>query len=232
MGRKSICILSGAGMSADSGLQTFRDLNGLWKQYRVEEIASPQAWENNPELVHEFYNMRRTQLGKVEPNAGHKAIFCLEEKYDVRIVTQNVDDLHERAGSKDILHLHGELRKARSEKNPNYIVDVEYSKLSVNDKCPDGYMLRPLIVWFGESVDAFDDAIETVRNCDILIIIGTSLQVYPAASLVRYAHQDAVIYYIDPNAEQLMNMPNVKVIVGKASDKVPELVRVLLRKDC
>ncbi|PLW93166.1 MAG: NAD-dependent protein deacylase [Marinilabiliales bacterium] len=232
MGKKHICILSGAGMSADSGLRTFRDSNGLWKQYRFEEIASPRAWEATPDLVHEFYNMRRTQLGKVEPNAGHKALACLEDKYEVSIVTQNVDDLHERAGSSNILHLHGELRKARSDKNPDYVVDVEYGKLSVDDKCPDGHMLRPHIVWFGESVDAFDDAIEIVSSCDILIIIGTSLQVYPAASLMNYTSPEAEIYYIDPKAEQNLNLPNVKCIVGKASDKVPELVRELVRKDC
>lgn len=230
--RKHICILSGAGMSADSGLQTFRDSKGLWKQYRYEEIASPRAWESRPDLVHEFYNMRRTQLSKVEPNAGHKALVCLEEKYEVSIVTQNVDDLHERAGSKNILHLHGELRKARCEKNPDYIVDVGYRKLSVEDKCPNGHMLRPHIVWFGESVDAFDDAIDIVSSCDILIIIGTSLQVYPAASLMNYAPPEAEIFYIDPKANQNLNMENVKCIVGKARDKVPELVRGLLKKDC
>jgi len=232
MERKHICILSGAGMSADSGLRTFRDSNGLWKQYRFEEIASPQAWENNPELVHEFYNMRRKQLATVEPNAGHKALFCLEEKFKVSIVTQNVDDLHERAGSTNILHLHGELRKARSVNNPDYIVDVEYGKLTIDDKCPDGHMLRPHIVWFGESVDAFDDAIEIVSSCDILVVIGTSLQVYPAASLINYASPAADIYYIDPNAGLFNSNPNVKYMVGKASDKVPELVRKLLNTEC
>lgn len=229
MGQKHICILSGAGMSADSGLQTFRDSNGLWKQHRYEELASPQAWEDDPELVHEFYNMRRKQLGQVEPNAAHKALFLLEEKYEVSIVTQNVDDLHERAGSKNILHLHGELRKARSEVNPDYVIDIEYDKLTIEDKDPDGHKLRPHIVWFGESVDAFDDAIELVRNCDVLIIIGTSLQVYPAASLVNYAPQDADIYYIDPKAQEYMQMSNVKIIQGKASDRVPELVRELMK---
>ena len=228
MAKKHICVLSGAGISAESGLQTFSNSSGLWKQYRYEEVASPQAWENDPDLVHEFYNMRRRQLTKVKPNAAHLSLVKLEEKYKVSIVTQNVDDLHERAGSTNILHMHGELRKARSDGNPSYIVDIEYRDLSIKDLCPDGHKLRPHIVWFGESVDTFDTAIDIVSACDILIIVGTSLQVYPAASLMNYAANKAKIYYIDTEISPQI-LSNVHVLEGKAANLLPVLVRDLLQ---
>jgi NAD-dependent deacetylase len=186
-------------MSAESGIRTFRDQGGLWESYDVMEVASYDGWLKNKELVLRFYNERRRQLETVKPNAGHKGLAALEKKFKVSIITQNVDNLHERAGSSNILHLHGELTKARSTKDPNYIIEIGYKDINLGDKCPKGGQLRPHIVWFGEAVPAMEEAIEIAARADIFVVIGTSLNVYPAAGLVDYAPPKAPIYLIDPN---------------------------------
>ncbi len=196
---KKLVVISGSGISNESGIPTFRDMGGLWKQFDVTEVASPVAWANNPELVMEFYNFRRKGVIKAQPNRAHILIKELEKKYDVHIVTQNVDDLHERAGSKNILHLHGEIRKARSTGHPSVIIDIEGETLNMGDLCPGGFQLRPHIVWFGEAVDKIPAAIDIVRDAEVLLVIGTSLQVYPAASLIDYAEDNISKYLIDPS---------------------------------
>ena len=196
---KNLVVLTGAGMSAESGLRTFREMGGLWEEYDVTEVASPVAWDKNQDLVLRFYNERRKQLLEVEPNAGHYGLVKLEDMFRVNIVTQNVDDLHERAGSKNILHLHGELRKSRSTSDPGLIYDIPGWELKKGDLCEKGSQLRPHVVWFGESVPAIEDAIPIVQGADILVIIGTSLNVYPAAGLINYAPAEAKIFLIDPN---------------------------------
>lgn len=195
---KHIVVLSGAGMSAESGIKTFRDADGLWEGHDVMEVASPQGFAKNPELVLEFYNQRRKQLLEVVPNDAHLALADLENDYEVTIVTQNVDDLHERSGSSNVIHLHGELFKVRSTKNENDIKTWKQD-LVLGDLCNNGYQLRPHIVWFGEAVPMIETAITICESADILIIIGTSMQVYPAASLMHYVRPETKIYYIDPN---------------------------------
>lgn len=195
---KHIVVLSGAGMSAESGIKTFRDADGLWEGHDVMEVASPEGFARNPELVLEFYNQRRKQLLEVYPNSAHEALANLEKKHKVTIVTQNVDDLHERAGSSNVVHLHGELFKVRSTKYENDIKTWKQD-LVLGDLCESGYQLRPHIVWFGEAVPMIEKAIEICNTADILIIIGTSMQVYPAASLMHYVKPKTKIYYIDPN---------------------------------
>ena len=225
---KKIVILTGAGISAESGVKTFRGSNGLWNNYRIEEVASPIAWERDPELVLEFYNQRRKQLFEVNPNAGHKALVKLEEKFDVKIITQNVDDLHERAGSKNILHLHGELKKARSTLDPSLIYELKEWPLNIADKCEKGSQLRPHIVWFGEAVPAIMDAIQIAKKADIFIVIGTSMVVYPAAGLINYVSEKTPKYLIDPNAEEVSGIENLTIIRKNAGEGVPELVEELL----
>lgn len=206
MAKKRITVLTGAGVSAESGISTFRDSNGLWENYNVEDVASIEGWYRNPGLVLDFYNSRRTQLGMVKPNDAHRAIASLEESYDVTVVTQNIDNLHERAGSTRIIHLHGELTKVRPEDCCNEsdgfseesVFDIGYGEIHLGDKAPNGTQLRPHIVWFGEAVPKIGAAITAVERADILLIIGTSLQVYPAAGLYRYAGPDTPIYIIDP----------------------------------
>lgn len=197
--KKKLVVLSGAGMSQESGLKTFRDMDGLWENYAVEDVASINGWYRNPELVMDFYNQRRKQLLDAKPNAGHYGIAELEKWFDVDIITQNVDDLHERAGSSKVLHLHGELRKVRSSIDPDLIYTLDGWELKMGDKCEKGSQLRPNIVWFGEAVPAFYDAIPLVENADIVVVIGTSLAVYPAAGLVNYAKPGAPVFVIDPN---------------------------------
>ncbi|MCF8303822.1 MAG: NAD-dependent deacylase [Bacteroidales bacterium] len=226
---KKIIALTGAGISAESGISTFRDSDGLWKKYRFEEVASPMAWERDPELVLEFYNQRRKQLFEVEPNAGHDALVKLEDKYDVQIITQNVDDLHERAGSSNILHLHGELKKARSTADPNLVYELDHWELKMGDKCEKGSQLRPHVVWFGEMVPNIEPAMEISSQADIYLIIGTSLNVYPAAGLVDFAPARAPKYLIDPKANRTAGFSNVTIIEKKASEGVPELVDQLLK---
>lgn len=227
---KKIVVLSGAGMSAESGLKTFRDNNGLWNNYRVEEVATPEAWAADMELVLEFYNQRRKQLLECSPNAGHTALVELERKYDVQVITQNVDDLHERAGSTKVLHLHGELKKARSTLDPSYIVEVDGWELRAGDTCPRGGQLRPHIVWFGEPVPNITRAAEITTTADILLVIGTSLQVYPAAGLIHYAPGECRKYYIDPAAHENNMISNLRVIREKAGQGMPALVKELLNE--
>ena len=206
MARKKIVVLTGAGVSAESGISTFRDSDGLWENYRVEDVASIEGWYRNPGLVLDFYNEWRRELGKVKPNAAHKAIAELEDGYDVTVVTQNVDNLHERAGSSRIIHLHGELTKVRPEDRCNSrdgfseesVFDIGYGEIHLGDLAPDGAQLRPHIVWFGEAVPKIEAAMDAVGKADMMLIVGTSLQVYPAAGLYRYAGNDVPIYIIDP----------------------------------
>ncbi len=197
--KKKLVVLSGAGMSQESGLKTFRDMDGLWENYKVEDVASIDGWHRNPKLVMEFYNQRRKQLLDAKPNAGHYGIAELEKWFDVNVITQNVDDLHERAGSSRVLHLHGELRKVRSSIDASLVYTLDGWELKMGDKCEKGSQLRPNIVWFGEAVPAFYDAIPLVENADIFVVIGTSLAVYPAAGLVNYAKPGAPVFVIDPN---------------------------------
>ena len=204
--KKKLVVLTGAGVSAESGISTFRDSDGLWENFKVEDVASIEGWYRNPSLVLDFYNARRKQLATVRPNAAHYAIAELESQYDVTVVTQNVDNLHERAGSTRIIHLHGELTKVRPENACNEndgfseesVFDIGSDSISVGDKAPNGAQLRPHIVWFGEAVPKIDAAIDAVEAADVLLIVGTSLQVYPAAGLYRFAKHDTPIYIIDP----------------------------------
>lgn len=228
--RKKIVVLTGAGISAESGIKTFRDGDGLWENHRIEDVATPEAWKRDPVLVQEFYNQRRRQLLTVTPNAGHLALVELEKKFDVQIITQNVDDLHERAGSSHVVHLHGELRKVRSERYPNLVYDWDRD-LVMGDLCDRGTQLRPFIVWFGESVPMIETAAKITETADILIIVGTSLQVYPAASLMIYAPEAIPVYYIDPKPQlnyELRQMPNVTVVEEPASTGVEKVRQMLI----
>jgi len=225
---KRIVVLTGAGISAESGIQTFRDGDGLWNKYRFEDLASPNAWARDPELVQEFYNWRRKIVFEAEPNEGHKGLMRLEEKYDVQIITQNVDDLHERAGSSNILHLHGEIKKARSTADPSLVYELDQWELKMGDNCEKGSQLRPHIVWFGESVPMIEPASEIASTADIFLVVGTSMVVYPAASLIICARQDTPKYYVDPKAFQVSGVTNLEVIKKTAGEGVPELVDKLM----
>lgn len=227
---KRIVVLTGAGISAESGIQTFRDGDGLWNKYRFEDLASPAAWAANPELVLDFYNWRRKIVWDAQPNEGHKALVRLEKKYDVHIVTQNVDDLHERAGSKKILHLHGEIKKARSTADPSLVYELDHWELKMGDTCDRGSQLRPHIVWFGEDVPAIGEAVDLASRADIFIVIGTSMVVYPAASLIVYVNPDKPKYYIDPKAFRVGGISNLEVINSSAGEGVPRLVDRLLNE--
>ncbi len=224
---KKLVVLTGAGISAESGIKTFRDHDGLWENYRVEDVATYDAWVNNPDLVMDFYNQRRMQLKVVKPNSAHIILAEMEKDFDVHIITQNVDDLHERAGSTNILHLHGELRKVRSEKNEIDIRDIGYSEIKMGDKCNQGYQLRPHIVWFGEAVPKMEDAVHIIHNADIVAIIGTSMQVYPAASLINYAPAFAQCFYIDPSAKHISGVRNLSIIAEKAGIGVLKMKELL-----
>lgn len=224
---KKIVVLTGAGISAESGISTFRDANGLWENHEIMEVASIDGWHKNPSLVLEFYNQRRKQLKEVSPNAAHHYLKYLEEDFEVVVVTQNVDDLHEKAENKNIIHLHGELLKARSENNEELIYDW-HEDINLGDLADDGSQLRPHIVWFGEMVPLLENAAKEVESADILLIIGTSLQVYPAASLIHYLKDDRPIYLIDPNEMNLgFNLPNLIHIQKKATEGVKELDEIL-----
>ncbi|MBT2161048.1 SIR2 family NAD-dependent protein deacylase [Zobellia barbeyronii] len=225
--KKRITVLTGAGISAESGINTFRDAGGLWEGHDVMDVASPEGFARNPKLVLDFYNQRRRQLPEVLPNEAHKALFKLEEFYDVTIVTQNVDDLHERAGSTNLIHIHGELLKARSTKNENVI--ITWSKdLNLGDYCEKGHQLRPHIVWFGEAVPLLEQAAIATQNADIVIIIGTSMQVYPAASLIDYTQSGVPIYFIDPQPSvSENNYENLSIIAKTAVEGLPNLVTEL-----
>jgi len=228
---KKLAGLTGAGISAERGLQTFRDKGGLWEKYDFQKLASIEGWRENPELVLEFYNIRRDLVRKAQPNAAHLALTQLERMYDVDIITQNVDDLHERAGSKHILHLHGEIMKARSSIDDQLIYELGKKNIKLGDKCEKGSQLRPHVVWFGESVPMMDRAIEIVSKAEIFIIIGTSLQVYPAASLLYYAPENSRIYLVDKNIPVVRQAANMTFIAKTAVEGVPELVNKLLEKD-
>lgn len=230
---KKIVVLTGAGISAESGIKTFRDAVGLWEGHDVMSVASPEGWERDMALVLDFYNQRRKQLKDVMPNAGHKALVELEDKYDVVVITQNVDNLHECAGSRRIIHLHGELNKVRSIGVPSLVYEWS-DDLHIGDLCEKGYQLRPHIVWFGEMVPMLESAIEECENGDIFIIIGTSMQVYPAASLISYAPRGSEIYYIDPKPHisyELSRLPGLQIIKEPGSIGVPSVVNELLSKE-
>jgi NAD-dependent deacetylase len=216
--QKNIVVLTGAGMSAESGISTFRDSNGLWENHDIMEVASPEGWKKNPALVLDFYNKRRAQLKEVKPNRGHEILAELEQNFNVQIITQNVDNLHERAGSSNILHLHGELVKVRGEFSESESLHCEES-IFIGDKNANGEQLRPNIVWFGEQVPAIDLAIPMMENADVVIIIGTSLQVYPAAGLMHYAKSHVPVYYIDPNPATIYDLANpLEVMAMSASE--------------
>ena len=224
---KKIVVLSGAGISAESGISTFRDSNGLWENHRIEDVATPEGWNANPKLVLEFYNQRRKQLFEVEPNEGHKSLVKLEDFYDVQIVTQNVDDLHERAGSSNVLHLHGELKKVRSTIDHNLVYDLDHWELKSGDKCENGSQLRPHIVWFGEAVPNIILAEENIRKADVLIIVGTSLNIYPAAGLVDLIKEGTKVYIVDPADVTVNGVENITVIKAGAVEGLAELVNEL-----
>ncbi|MEL7249850.1 MAG: NAD-dependent deacylase [Bacteroidota bacterium] len=224
--KEKIVVLTGAGISAESGIKTFRDAGGLWEGHDVMEVASPQGWRKNQELVLDFYNQRRRQLKEVKPNEAHHALVELEDRFDVSVITQNVDDLHRRAGSSKVIHLHGELRKVRSTQFEHLIYDWE-DDLTLNDRCERGYQLRPHIVWFGEAVPAMEVAVEEVYQADHILIVGTSMQVYPAAGLVGYAPPNASIYYVDPNPSinyELQQRAGLEVLAEPATVGVRQLV--------
>lgn len=226
-----VVVLTGAGMSADSGLKTFRGSDGLWEGHDIRDVATPQAWERDKELVLEFYNQRRKQAESVDPNEGHKALARLEDEYDVTIITQNVDSLHEQAGSTDVVHLHGQLRKVRSEQDPSLIYDIGGDTIELGDTAEDGAQLRPHVVWFGEPVPNMEKAIQIVPEADVLIVIGTSLVVYPAAGLVDYAPAGIPKYVIDPATPELRDFSEWKHIEKSAAEGTPVLVEQLLENE-
>jgi len=228
---KKIVVFSGAGISAESGLKTFRDIDGLWENYNISEVATPEAWNKNPKMVLEFYNLRRKQVIEAQPNKSHLALVSLEKKYNVSIITQNIDDLHERAGSQNILHLHGEILKARSIKNEDDKYTIEGFELNYGDTCKNNHQLRPDVVWFGEAVPNMVEAIDICETADIFIIIGTSLNVYPAANLIDYVPKHCKKYLIDPNNIPASGIKNLTIINEKASIGVPMLAEKLLEND-
>jgi NAD-dependent deacetylase len=225
---KRLVILTGAGMSSESGIRTFRDSGGLWEEYDVTEVATPGAWLKNRDLVLRFYNERRRQLKDCRPNEGHIGLANLEQHFDVRIITQNIDDLHERAGSTNILHLHGELTKARSTADPSLVYDIGYNDIIPGDLCKMGSQLRPHIVWFGEEVPMMDEAVNITSEADIFVVIGSSLNVYPAAGLINYAPQNASLWLIDPMEVIVPVNRRVNVIKEKAAAGVAVLRKRLL----
>lgn len=226
--REKIVVLSGAGLSAPSGLATFRASDGLWNQYRVTDVASPEGWVRHPEVVLEFYNERRTKACAAMPNAGHRAIADLEQRFDVVVITQNVDDLHERAGSSQIIHLHGELIKARSTVDPDLIYEIGSAPIRLGDLCEKGSQLRPHIVWFGECVDRYEDALEQMTDADRVLVVGTSLTVFPAAGLIEFASERAQKFFID--ADPSGTPRGFQVIRGSADVILPDLVATWLNE--
>ena len=227
---KKIVVLTGAGISAESGIKTFRDADGLWEGHDVMTVSSPEGWRRDPELVLDFYNQRRKQLHTVEPNPGHRALKLLEEKFDVHIVTQNIDNLHERAGSSTVIHLHGELMMARSSIDETLRYEWT-SDIRLGDQCAHGSQLRPDVVWFGEAVPAMERAAQTISNADYVIIVGTSMVVYPAASLVIYSPNDCRVFYVDPKPNvnyELARRKELRIIPQPAGEALPTLVEQLL----
>ena len=226
MNKKKVVVLTGAGISAESGISTFRDSDGLWEQYRVEDVATYDAYLRNPELVLNFYNERRRQLFAVKPNDGHRQLVRLEEKYDVHIITQNIDNLHEQAGSTNVLHLHGLLTQARSDRDDNLIIDIGDRDIHLGDKAPDGAQLRPHIVWFGEAVPNIEPAAELCEKADYFVVIGTSMNVYPAAGLIHYVPRTSPCYLVDPKAVPISRP--ITIFQEKAGTGVKKVVDELL----
>jgi len=224
---KKLIALTGAGISAESGIATFRDAGGLWEGYKVEDVATPEAWRRNQELVLDFYNQRRKKALEVKPNRGHEILAELEKNFDVTIITQNVDNLHERAGSSHVLHLHGSLFESRSTKNPKLIYPIKGSELNLGDVCELGSQLRPNIVWFGEAVPMMEVAADIAAQSDIFLVVGTSMVVYPAAGLIDYVPDRVKKYVIDPKKPEILHVPNLEFITEKASVGM-EKVRKLL----
>ncbi|MBL1409130.1 SIR2 family NAD-dependent protein deacylase [Sphingobacterium faecale] len=229
--RSKIVVLTGAGISAESGLQTFRGNDGLWEGYRIEDVATPDAWRRNPEMVQRFYNERRKKCILAEPNPAHVALADLEQDADVWIVTQNIDDLHERAGSKNIIHLHGEIRKSQSSLDPTMVYPIIGDTIRMEETCEFGSPLRPHVVWFGETVPNMDKAIRLVKNADFLLVVGTSLQVYPAANLVYETSSECKIVVVDPNIPPLNIRSNaIQLFEEKASIALPDMVANFRKK--
>ena len=227
---EKITVLTGAGISAESGLKTFRDSDGLWENHRIEDVATPDAWDRDPELVLKFYNERRKQVNLAQPNKAHQLLAELEKNYEVNIVTQNIDDLHEKGGSTKVHHLHGEINKARSTVDPSLIYDLNHWEMKMGDTCDNGSQLRPHIVWFGEPVPMIDQVIHFFEIADKIIVIGTSLGVYPAAGLINYTSPGIEKYYIDPMGVSYMGRDDFTVIAKKAVDGLSELVKLLNEK--
>ena len=227
---EKIIVLTGAGISAESGLKTFRDIDGLWENHRIEDVATPDAWDRDPELVLKFYNERRKQVNLAQPNKAHQLLAELEKNYEVNIVTQNIDDLHEKGGSTKVHYLHGEINKARSTVDPSLIYDLNHWEMKMGDTCDNGSQLRPHIVWFGEPVPMIDQVIHFFEIADKIIVIGTSLAVYPAAGLINYASPGIEKYYIDPMGVSNMDRDDFTVIAKKAVDGLSELVKLLNEK--
>ncbi len=226
MAKKKLVVLTGAGISAESGLKTFRDSDGLWEGYDIEDVATPRAWKRNPQLVLDFYNFRRKNVLDAKPNAAHYGLAALQQDYDVTVITQNIDDLHERAGSIAILHLHGEILKMRSEKNESLVYDIR-EDIRLGDTAADGAQLRPDIVWFEEPVPRIETAIPIVRNADIFVVVGTSLVVYPAAGLINYAAHEIPKYIIDKKIPYTSSVQNLVSIEKPATEGVPVLIEML-----
>lgn len=226
---KSLVVLTGAGISAESGIPTFRDSNGLWEGYRVEDVASPEGWERNPAVVLDFYNQRRKKALEVKPNRGHEILAELESHFDVTIITQNVDDLHERAGSSKVIHLHGSLFESRSTKDESLVFPIKGWELNMGDCCPLGSQLRPNIVWFGEMVPMMEVAALHARKADVFLVVGTSLVVYPAAGLINYVPFDVMKYVVDPKVPDIGSMPLLKMIQDKASTGMEKVKEALLK---
>ena len=228
---KKLVVLSGAGVSAESGLSTFRGAGGLWEGYDINEVASIEGWISNPELVLDFYNMRRKQAFEAKPNQAHIIIAQLQEYFDVQVITQNVDDLHEKAGSKNVLHLHGKLSEAKSEHDDSFILELGNKEITFGDCCPNGHQLRPNIVWFGEMVPAIEEAIKLVSDTDIIVVVGTSLLVYPAASLVDYVSSNSRLFLVDPNPPSLARISDeIDVIEENATTGMLKLKQKLLNE--
>jgi NAD-dependent deacetylase len=225
---KRIVVLTGAGISAESGLRTFRDSDGLWEGYNIEEVATPQAWQRNPQLVQDFYNMRRKDVLAAQPNAAHYALAKLEERFDVTIITQNIDDLHERAGSTKIVHLHGIITKSQSSINPELTYTIEGWELKMGEVCELGSPLRAHVVWFGEDVPMIEEAAKICAGAELFVLTGTSLAVYPAAGLVHYVRPGVKKYIVDPNIPVVSRLTNVVEIQAKATIGIPELVEELM----
>jgi NAD-dependent deacetylase len=226
---RKLVVLTGAGISAESGLKTFRDSDGLWEGYNVYDVATPEAWRKNPTMVQEFYNLRRKGMLEASPNAAHYGIAELEKYFDVTVITQNIDNLHERAGSTKVLHLHGEITKARSTLNPHLIYDIEGDTLLMGQTCELGSQLRPHIVWFGEQVPEIENAAPIVNDCDIIVVVGTSLVVYPAAGLLNVTKPGTPKYLVDPIKPQGINLADIHFIEEKASTGVQKLITLLIQ---